>query len=163
MFVGQATICMMACVHSSPCPHVLPLHPSVPCPPRASTWPGPAHTWQPRSRGGGYVVREKVWWIHCRPVTITSPAIIGSIKLRLITAWYRHTNLGIEDVPTYHLTCHSTQPLPGLYYLLSYLAILREWISHIQIYSVTFADKNIFVERLWVSNVWKVSSSDFYA
>ena len=52
MFIGQDTHCMMACVHSSPCPHVLPLHPSVPCPPRASTWPGPAHTWQPRRWGG---------------------------------------------------------------------------------------------------------------
>ena len=35
MFVGQATHCMMACVHSSPCPHVLPPAPisplSTPC------------------------------------------------------------------------------------------------------------------------------------
>ena len=81
----------------TPCTHQSPVHP-VPAPGLGQ------HTLGSR---GGEVVREKVWWIHCRPVTITSPAIIGSIKLRLITAWYRDTNQGIEDVPPYHLTIPS--------------------------------------------------------
>ena len=51
------------------CTHQSPVHP-VPAPGR-----GPH---QLGSRGGEVVrcevVREKVWWIHCHPVTITSPS-----------------------------------------------------------------------------------------
>ena len=78
MFVGQDTHCMMACLHSSPCPHVLlpgpvspaPISPlSTPC-----QHPAGALTNLAAEVARCEVVREKVWWIHCHPVTITSPS-----------------------------------------------------------------------------------------
>ena len=59
-------------------------------------------------------------------------------------------NRGCPTTPS-HLSLDTASAWPLLLALL--FAILREWISHNQIYSVTFPNKSIFVERPWMTNV----------